>query len=210
MTKLTGPLFSRSATATLARLLTFVRTGAATKARQRVTPDDPRSGLQISARAMMRFLASQWTSLTAAQKLTWAARATLTNVSPYHAYLARNLQLWRGFHAPSKSDPWTGTGSLPTSPTTSGSGGVRHAHFTVNFTLVMQGWAAVIFRSKTTGFTTSRLNAVAILPIPLLKKITFVDHALPPGTYYYKARHFTTLGKLGPALTQRTAIVTAT
>lgn len=189
MTKLLGPLFSRSATATLAKLLTFVRTGQATKARHRVDPDDPRSGLQISARAMLRFLASQWAALTAAQKLTWVNRAALTNVSPYHAYLARNLQLWRGFHAPSKSDPWTGTGNLGRVNIGPATDGVHHVHITFTSVLTDDVWSIRIHRATTTGFTASRANLVHVLPRPTTTSYTWIDHALPVGGYYYKFYH---------------------
>jgi len=195
MTKLIGPLFSASASATLARLLTYVRIGQATKARQRVTPHDPRSGLQVSARAMLRFLADQWAALTTAQKLTWTARAALTNVSPYHAYLSRNLALWRGFHAPSKSDPWINTGFLGRVNIGTATDGVHHIHIPITWVLTDDVWNLRIHRATTVAFTATRANMIAVLPRPTTTASTWIDHALPPGGYYYKFYHCMYQGK---------------
>lgn len=164
--------------------------------------------MQISARAMMSFLAQQWAALHTAYKTSWETLAQTLGLPPYNAYLSVNLERWAQFKAPSKTHPITGIGTLPTADFNSATGHPGYA--TLNFTIDRDrdGWALLIFRSTTSPVVPSLQNCVAVLLTVETDPFLYDDKALDPGTYFWQARFCTHQGKMGPNETQRTAVVT--
>ncbi len=207
MTKTYGPLFSLDASGTLAGAVTFSKWKGRNYVRQRVVPANPKSGLQVSVRAMLRFLSRQWASLSPENQSTWLNRASLSEISPFNAYTSANMSRWREFGAPGQADPVGETGTEPVLTFDSVVGGVHSADLTFTLTTANDFWGLVIFRSTSPSFTPSVSNAVFVLPAWTSGSFIWTDSNLDPGTYYWNARAFTADGKLGAAETERSATV---
>lgn len=198
MVKTYAPMFSLGASGSIGGAVTFSNWKGRSYARQLVIPANPKSVLQVSVRAMMRFLSQAWASVGSTPKGSWDTRAAAGNVSPFNAYVAQNLQRWREFQAPAQTDPAPETGTLPTATLDSAVGG--EAHIDVNFTITTLSdvWGVILFRSPTDTFNTSRANTIRVLPVTGTGALVYTDSGLAAGTYYYDARFFTKEGVLGP------------
>jgi len=210
MARTVGPLMSLDASGSIANTIVFSRWKGRSYVRQLVTPANPKSPLQVSTRAVMKFLSQRWTpDLTSAEKATWDALAAADAISPFNAYTRANLQRWTQFTAPSQAYPATGAGTDPTfTALPSSVGGVRQATISWNNNVVNDGWGMLIFRSLTTGFTTARDNLIGAAWLGAAGVVTFVDTPLVPATYFWNYRWFTLQGELSAQLGQTTAVVT--
>lgn len=126
MVKLRSPMLSTAASGTLAGRLTFGKLRGTSYARNKPTPKQPNSLLQLATRAMFQFLTANWHNLTAAQQATWSDAFPSTDISNYNAFIKYNLERWRSFHGPTKAYPETLDGTPPTIGGAGAVGGVRH------------------------------------------------------------------------------------
>ena len=94
MVKLTSPCMSIDARGTLGNVLTFAKTGKVNYAKKHFSPANPRSNAQVGIRAMTKFLTQIWSSLTTAQKESFAQLAEQLQLSNYHAFLKHNSRRW--------------------------------------------------------------------------------------------------------------------
>lgn len=187
MVKVYGPLFSISATGTLAKAVTFSSWKGRAYVRQRVIPANPQSGPQTGMRAMLKFLSQQWTNLSDAEKADWTTRAAATVISPFNAYVAYNQSRWRSYLNPSKLDPADETGTEPGVPITTPTGGIRQIQLSIaDHATLRPDWAYVIHRSTLTGFTPAFSNVVAIVEWDASNTTIYIDTPLAIGTYYYR------------------------
>lgn len=209
MARTTGPLMSLDASGSIAKTITFSRWKGRPYVRQLVTPSNPRSALQVSTRAMMKFLSQSWTSdLSGADKATWDALAAADAISPFNAYTRENLRRWTQFTAPGKAYPVGGTGTVPTWTTLPDvTGGVRQATVSFDVNALNNGWGLMIFRADTTGFTCARDNLVGIYRPLGTAAAVFIDTPIEPGTWYWNFISFTTDGAMSSALGEQTATV---
>lgn len=205
-----GPLMSLDASGSVAGTITFSKWKGRNYVRQLVTPANPRSALQVSTRAIMRFLSQEWTpNLSTAEKATWDALASSDAVSPFNAYTRENLRRWTQFTAPGKSSPVGETGTQPTftSPPAS-TGGVRQVTIAWTPDVLNDAWGLLIFRDPVTAFATARDNLVGAAFTDSAGAKTFIDTPVEPGTYFYNYRTFTDDGALSSEIGETTATVT--
>lgn len=198
MVKVAGPLMSFDASGSLADAITFSKWKGRNYVRQRVIPTNPKSALQVSVRAMMRFLSQMWAGIGDTPQGSWEDRADASLISPFNAYIGHNASRWREFQAPGQTDPIAETGTQPVAVLTSAVGGESYIDVTLTVTTLNDCWGAMIFRSPTGTFTTSRANCVHVMEIDAAEAFVWTDSGLAAGTYYYDARFFTKEGALGP------------
>jgi len=165
MVKVYGPMFSMDASGTIAKTATFSKWKGRNYVRQCVVPANPKSALQVSVRAMMRFLSQAWVGVGSTPQGSWDDRAAALNVSPFNAYIQQNLQRWREFQAPSQTDPAAETGTEPVATLDSATGGPSYMDVEFTITTLNDVWGAILFRSPTGTFDTSRANAIRVIPI---------------------------------------------
>ncbi len=182
-----GPLFSLSASGTLAKAITFSSWKGRAYVRQRVIPANPQSGPQTGMRAMLKFLSQEWTNLSTAEKDDWTTRAAATVISTFNAYVSYNQSRWRSYKNPSKLDPADETGTSPGAPITTPTGGIRQIQLSIaDHATDKPDWAYVIHRSTTTGFTPAFSNVVAIVAWDVAGTTIYIDTPLAIATYYYR------------------------
>jgi len=197
MVKVYGPMMSMAASGTLGKIATFSNWKGRSYVRKCVTPANPKSVLQVSVRAMMRFLSQEWEGIGSTPKGSWDDAAAATNISPFNAYIAANASRWREFQPPSQTNPAPETGDVPVATLDSAVGGPSYCDVTMTITTLNDVWGVILFRSPTGTFTTSRANAIRVIPITAEEEVVFTDSGLDAGTYYYDARFFTKEGVLG-------------
>ncbi|MDD3530473.1 MAG: hypothetical protein PHS77_11405 [Gallionellaceae bacterium] len=197
MVKVNGPMLSFDASGTIAKTATFSKWKGRNYVRQRVIPANPKSDLQVSVRAALKFLAQAWAGVDSTPKGSWSDLADASQISNFNAYSRKNLQRWREFQAPSQTYPAAETGNQPVATLASAIGGAAHIDLTFTVTTLNDVWGVMIFRSPTGTFDTSRANCIAILEVDSTGTLTYTDSDLPAGTYYYDARFFTKEGALG-------------
>jgi len=178
--------------------------------RQLVTPSNPQSPLQVSTRALMKFLSQMWTpELDTTNKASWEDDAAALAVSPFNAFIKTNLQRWTQFTSPTKETPVAATGTPPTFTTLPNTtGGVGQVTIGWDLNALNDGWGLLIFKSATPAFTPARDNLVGVALLKILTADTFIDTPVEAGTWYYNFRSFTDDGVLDVALTERTVVVT--
>ena len=202
MVKVAGPLMSFDASGTLAKTAVFSKWKGRNYVRKHVTPANPKSALQVSVRAMLRFLAQHWASIAALDQATWDALAAAAQISPFNAYVGRNGSRWREFQPPSDAYPAAEAGTLPVAALTSATGGPSYIDLLLTLTTQNDCNGVILFRSATGTFTPSRANAIAVVELDAAAfaagTLTYTDSGLDAGTYYYDAKYFTNDGVLGP------------
>jgi hypothetical protein len=198
MVKVLGPMFSFEASGTIGSIATFSKWKGRPYVRQRVIPSNPKSALQVSTRAMMRFLSQAWVDVGATPQASWDALAAAAQISAFNAYISRNQQRYREFQAPSQTYPAAETGTLPVATLDSAVGGPSYMDLTMTITTLNAAWGVMLFRSATGTFTPSRGNCIAVLPVNGTGTLVYTDSNLAAGVWYYDAKFFTAEGSLGP------------
>ncbi len=188
MVKLTGPVLSRAASGTLGNALTFQKSGKSHTLRKKPTPKQPRSGLQVSMRAMMSFLSKQWKNITPYQN-SWAnAYPHEPDLNNYNAYIRFNLERWRTRRPPTQGYPTLEHQTIGTQPDIYAAGQVRHAKILVYLDGdINDNWTFLIFHAigAWPDLAVDRLIHVE-LTIDLLDK-HFTHTPLAAATHYYRA-----------------------
>ncbi len=197
MVKVYGPMMSLDASGSIADALTFSKWKGRSYVRQRVVPANPRSPLQVSVRAMLKFLSQAWVNVGSTPQASWEDLADASAISPFNAYIGKNQQRWREFQAPSQTHPAAETGTEPVATLDSATGGVRHIDLEFTITTLNDAWGVMIFRSTTSTFATAISNCIAVLEVDQTGTLVYTDSNLTPGTYYYNARFFTKEAVLG-------------
>lgn len=192
MVKLTGPMHSQRASGTLAGQLCFGFSGKNATARKKPTPKQPRSGLQISMRAMMTFLAQQWKNLTDDQQATWDSCASHTRLDAYHRYLGQNLERWRTSRGPTKQYPAEEKNIPGGAPECIAAGGPRHATITAQIkNVVADNWLGILLHSKTADPDLDVDKLIHVYKIEDLDPHYWTHSPLAPGTHYYHIWYLT-------------------
>lgn len=210
MARTTGPLGSQQAHGTIAGQMTFANWKGRTYVRTTPRKAREKTPLQISSRAMMTFLSSRWSQdVSAADQATWADLASASNVTPFNAYTKENLQRWGNFVAPTQVYPSDDTGLFPfVAPTPTATGQVGQALITWTVVAPNDGWALMIHRSTTSGFTPNRATLIGVAPIGPVGVNTFLDRPVQPGTYFWTAIVSLEHGKLIGPYAESSATVT--
>jgi hypothetical protein len=207
MVKVSAPIFSLGASGTIAKAATFSNWKGRAYVRSRVIPANPRTGPQVGLRAMVAFLAQEWSKRDVSDQESWRTLADQRAISPFNAYTSFNQKRWRSFRAPTQNAQTLELSDPPDAPTTTATGGIRQVHLSIAPGQNPPSWGYMIHRSRTPGFTPSWDNCVAVIAIEDPATV-YVDSDLPPGTYYYRIRGFTSDGVMGQWEVQRSANVT--
>jgi len=196
MVKLNAPCLSLGASGSLAGSIVFSNWKGRAYARSLVVPSNPKSALQVSMRAMMKFLSQSWAGVGSTPQGTWDDLAAAGSYSAFNAFVSKNQMRWREFQAPSQSYPAAETGTAPVATLDSATGGERHIDLEFTITTLNDVWGVIIFRSDSGTFTPSLSNAIAVLEVDSTGTLVFTDSNLAAGTYYYDACFFSKEGKL--------------
>lgn len=210
MVRLKAPLFSLGASGTIGGSVTFSTWKGRDYARRHAIPANPKSGGQLSVRAMMQFLSQYWTLLSASEQADWETRAAVTNISPFNAYIGYNMDRWGRELYPSQQDPAAAVGTAGTLANESATAGVRSITVSDEVTVLADNWAILLYRDTTTGFTPSRNNMYHVIPAVTAAVFTYLDTQVVVGTpYYYRGRAITDDGVAGALWAEITATPTA-
>lgn len=197
MVKVNAPAMSLDASGSIAGAITFSKWKGRNYVRQLVRPANPKSALQVSMRAMFKFLSQAWENVGSTPQGTWDDEAAANQYSPFNAYVSRNQARWREFLPPSQTEPAPETGTAPVATLDSATGGERHIDLAFTITTLNDVWGVAIFRSPTGSFTPSVSNCIAVLPVTATGALVYTDSNLDAGTYYYDAKFFTKEGVMG-------------
>lgn len=192
-----GPAMSLDASGKLGGAIVYSKWKGRNYVRALVTPANPKSGAQTGFRSSMKFLAQNWTTLTAGEQATWIDRAADMIVSPFNAFTSYNQKRWRNFLTPSKDDPAAEVSAPPTAPTGAAVAGVRMSTVTLTDSGTAPDWGYILFRSTTTAFTPALSNAIALVVWDVAGATVIVDTPLDPDTYYYRSVGFNDDGIIG-------------
>jgi hypothetical protein len=187
MVKLKGQMLSLEANGSIAKTLTFSTWKGRSYAKKLGKPTNNQQPTQLGVRAMLSFLASVWTSLSAAEKASWEDLATADQVSPFNSFLGHNLRRFSDGKSPTKEFPaaenaYDGNVLTPVP--------VTYPTF-VQFPMVNQPgitpWLGFLYRSATTGFTPGPSNLVKAFLIYTAPTTIYIRDEPPShGTWYYR------------------------
>lgn len=194
MVKTKGPIQSLTASGSLADVLTFAHTNRTPYAKKHAAPTNPRSPTQVSARAMVAFLAENWKRLSSANMATWFDRATQRKIANYHAYVGANTARWMNTRFPSKQDPATETPPPPTWANMTVFPTYRTANMRVNAPTGPIPWGLTVHRSMSSGFSWTRSNMIDVILQDVDDVVWWHDRDMQPGTYYYRIIAFNPSG----------------
>lgn len=206
MVKLKGPIHSGDATGSLAEVLSFLRGKTVTIAKKHARPANPKSPAQKGVRAMIRFLAEQWSLLSAPERASWRAAAAGKPYAAYHAYIKVNMDRWNTMRYPSAAYPAAEVLTPTTAPLLWLTPKVASIQIETNAVGSGACWAYVHFQSLTSGFTPSPQNAVWIKTRDAWSTI-FLLTPVMPGTYYHRAIPFRRDGRAGNVTPQSSVTV---
>jgi len=201
-------MLSFGASGTIGKTATFSNWKGRPYVRSRVIPANPKSVLQVSVRAMMKFLSQMWIGIGSTPQASWEDLAKAAQISPFNAYIGRNGRRWREFQAPSQTYPAAETGTEPVATLDSATGGPSYMDLAFTITTLNDVWGVMIFRSPTGTFDTSRANCIAVIEVDQTGALVYTDSNLDAGDYYYDARFFTKEGLLGDEEGEVTGTVT--
>jgi len=196
MVKVNAPAMSLDASGSLGGALVFSKWKGRNYIRTLVRPSNPRSELQVAVRAMMKFLAQNWASMTAPEKADWLLLAKATSISAFNAMVAANMTRWRQYLAPSTMTPALETGTFQASGAATAVGGFHQVTISFPIAGVNDGWGIALIRSTANDAPTDLGHVVAVIPTPAAEAIQYTDAGLVAGKYYYWWRRFTRAGKL--------------
>jgi len=202
-----APLFGLDASGSLAKSIVFSKWRGRTYVRKHSIPANPKSGLQLGMRSVLKWITQDYKNLSVADKADWLILATPDNITELNAQVrdagqrARIDDGWRQ----NTTDAPGSTIDPPTSVTaTALAKGLRIAW---TRPVSNQGdYTVAVYLSATMGFTegiaTLRvIKAVATLTIDIVGLVT--------GTaYYVLVRETDTGGFLGTASTEATGTPT--
>ena len=196
MVKVLGPMMSFSASGTIGNIATFSSWKGRPYVRQRVVPSNPKSALQVSTRAILRFLSQAWIDVGSTPQGSWDDLAAAAQISPFNAFIGRNGSRFREFQAPSQTYPAAETGTPAVATFDSATGGPSYADLAMTITTLNDVWGVMLFRSLTGTFTPSRANCIAVIPVDDTGALVYTDSNLAAGDYYYDAKFFSKEGLL--------------
>ncbi len=196
MVVLKGPSLSVQARGSIGNTLIFSNWKGRSTLKFSPKVSNPKTAPQVGRRAMLRFLATSFASLSAADIATWLPLALNGEISTYNAWVAFNMNRWGQFLYPTKAYPPSDT--LGSGEITGFSLATRNRTFKIR---IDQGemnanWGYHLHRSTSSGFTPSLDNVIRIgfWDWHQNDTIYYVDGPLQPGTYYYEVNTFSESG----------------
>lgn len=204
-----GPLFSISASGVLGGSIVYTSWKGRAVVRAHAVPANPKSGGQLSMRAMLKFLSQYWTNLSTSEKADWDTRAAVTNISPFNAYVAYNMDRWGVNNRPSQQDPAAGTDAAGVSSAFTAVAQSRAVLVTYTIATLNQNWGIAIYRGLTAAMGVTRSEMVQVIVGESAAAFTWLDFPLTAGVaQYYRAIPFSVEGVIGAAEDDITATPT--
>jgi hypothetical protein len=188
---------SMDASGTVAGAIVFSRWKGLPYVRRHAIPSNPRSPKQVSMRAMMSFLAREWTPhIVPAGSPAWDTLAETMHQSGFNRFIAVNQSRWRTFKTPTMVYPAAEISTPPTAPTLTVTGGVREATVDIDIQTNLPDWGVVIFAANGSAPTPSISSLVGVI-YQYTGTGKFVHTPIGPGTWHYKAAGFMADGVTG-------------
>ena len=198
-----APLFGLDASGTLAKAIVFSKWKGRTYVRRHAVPSNPKSGLQVGMRSVMKFITQDFKNLSAADKTDWNVLAAADNITELNAQVrdaGKRARLGDGWRENTTDTPGT-TIDPPTSVTvTALPKGLRIAW---TRPVSNQGdYTVAVYMSTTTAFT----EGIATLQvIKAVATVTLDIVGLKTGTaYFVLVQETDTGGFLGTASSEAT------
>jgi hypothetical protein len=191
-----APLFGLDASGTVAGAIVFSKWKGRTYVRRHAVPHNPKSGLQVGMRAGFKFVAQDYTNLSAAIVARWKAIADLTATTPLNAqmqYSQRNIRLGLGC----VQDPAAAAGTTPTIVAgTSATAAPKSLILVWAHPVTTPGdYATYIWMSETGTFTRSTATLIAVVA---QADLTYTVRGLTTGTqYFFEVAEGNTDGEIG-------------
>ena len=91
MARVSGPLFSMSASGSVGKAITFGTWKGRPWCRVWFKPQNPNSTNQVNVRTAMRLLVAEWQTETDARKLAYDTYAAAFNMSGFNKYISRGM-----------------------------------------------------------------------------------------------------------------------
>lgn len=209
MAKVQGPLFSLGASGKLGGAIVYAIWKGRAYVRELVKPANPKSDKQLSVRAMMKWLSQEWAGIGGTAQDSWEDLADADVVSPFNAYIKKNLRRWRNFLGVGQDSTPDAGDTGPVHGAAAAVGGVRMATVTMAMTTLNDAWGLAIFRKTAGAVTPAFDNLVAIRPYDGTNDVVFVDTPLDPETYHYDFYSITKDGLFTDETDAVNAVVTA-
>jgi len=195
-----APLFGLDASGSLGGAIVFSKWRGRTYVRTHVTPSNPKSGLQVSARAAMRFITQAWAGLSSAIKTEWDDTDSADNITGLNSQvkynMPRNRQGLGLVRAVSDA-----AGTTPDAPAT-GTATAAPKSLLIEWTAgtAEPEYVWYIYSSETTGFTPGPSNLVRVVAAATLE---WTHTGLTTGTaQYYRIRGGNHDGELGSLIAE--------
>jgi hypothetical protein len=199
MVKLTGPGLGHGARGALGDSVIFSTSKGRAYLKTHRKPKQPRTPDQIAMRAIMAFISSQWSAITAGDQATWDAPALPDNLSHINAYQRQNLTRWRNRQAPGNRYPILEDDDPGTGETLLATGGPQNVTLTVELTTaVNQNWAILLWHSTVATPDPDWNKLVHLFPYTAFGAQTWIHRNLTPGTHYYRTIQTSKHGTLKP------------
>lgn len=177
-----APLFGLDASGTIGKSIVFSKWRGRTYVRKHAIPANPKSGLQVGMRAVMKFISQIYGTLDAAVKDDWATLAAPDNLTYMNAMVRKNMADARMNLGCTRS-PDDAAGTTPSAPTIDS--------ITAQPKSLVIAWSEGaeapefcwrIHRSTSGTFTPDISNLVAVVPYGTT---SFTDTGLTTGTTYH-------------------------
>lgn len=196
--KVTGPMFSMSASGTIGGVITAATWKGRAYFRSRVTPSNPRSPAQTANRAAFRFIGQNWATIGGTYQGTWELLAQQLAISPFNAYQRANSRYWTAFIAPTMTSDTDYSMTPGTVVTPIATAGVKQIVLTLSLSVAADNWGQVVFAKLGSAPTGVKSEVVAMVKDIDTANVTFVHSGLTIGeTWHYKSRPFAEDGSWG-------------
>lgn len=196
MATVKAPLMSLDASGSIGKAIVFSKWKGRSYVRRHVIPANPRSGLQVGLRSVLRFTSQDYANLSAADLAEWKEKAESDNITRLNAQVrdaqtrARRNLGWR--ENLTDADP----GAIDA--TTGGAAAAQPKTLVVSWSdpaANLPDYCYSIFMSESTGFTPDISNLVGVVKFGVN---TLTVPGLTTGqTYYFRTRGQSTSGFLG-------------
>lgn len=207
MVKVRAPMLSMEASGSIGGALVFSSWKGTAYVRSLVKPVNPKSAAQLGVRAMLKFLAQIWATVTAPDKATWDTAAENANISPFNAFVRDGMQRWRNGQYPSAASPAVGaTTAITTTQTLTG--GQRNIVITNEPSADDSNWGIIIYRSTAAIVTPNWNNCIAVVPANGTNEVRYTDAPLVAATYHYRSAVLKDDGSIGTACADASAAAT--
>jgi len=207
MVKVSAPVLSLDASGSIGGAMVFSKWKGRNYVRSLVIPANPKSGGQVGVRAMFKYLAQFWASLTAPNQATWESRADDSVISPFNAFMSYNQSRWRNFDTPSAEDPAAEIATAPSLCTGVATPGVRSMVVAITHGANAADMGMCIFRSLTDTFALTWDKCIAVVPVDGSGDAEFIDTPLVADTYYYNSIGFMDDGTKGADGTEFNGVI---